>query len=79
MIDIKIPEVYYSEDPKQPPIKRSEHEVFVEGFKKLCAATQMNKLNYNTLFDLPIISQLIFEDGSMIGIRKLFEEVGFNL
>ena len=44
MIEIRIPEVHYSADKNQEPIKRSKKEIFTEGFKKLCGATCMYKL-----------------------------------
>ena len=44
MIEIRIPEVHYSEDQNQDPIKRSKMEIFTEGFKKLCDATGMYKI-----------------------------------
>ena len=44
MIDIRIPEVYYSEDPKKSSILRSKTEIFIEGFKKLCESTGMNSV-----------------------------------
>ena len=79
MIEIKIPEVYYTEDPNQASIKRSSHEIFIEGFKKLCEATGMNKISTDSILKLTIVSQLKFNDGSLIGTKRLFQEVGFNI
>lgn len=79
MIEIKIPEIYYTEDPNQAGIKRSSYEIFIDGFKKLCLATGMTKISTDSILNLRIISQLKFDDGSMIGIKRLFNEIGFNI
>jgi len=78
MIEIKIPEVYYSEDPNQAAIQRSNLEIFVEGFKKLCWVTGMDKINIDKIFDATIVSQLKFNDGSVIGTKRLFQAIGFE-
>ena len=44
IIEIRISEAHYSEDKNQDPIKRSKMEIFIEGFKKLCEATEMNSV-----------------------------------
>jgi len=79
MIEIKIPEVYYSEDPNQAAIQRSNLEIFIDGFKKLCAVTGMNEVNMDKILDTTIISQLKFNDGSLIGTKRLFQAIGFNI
>jgi len=79
MIEIKIPEVYFSEDPNQAVIQRSNLEIFIDGFKKLCDVTGMNEVNIDKILDAPIISQLKFNDGSLIGIKRLFKAIGFNI
>lgn len=76
MIEIKIPEVYYSEDIKQPPIKRAQVDMFIEGFNELCKKTGMTQVGY-TIFGSVIPTYLKFEDGNAIGIRTLFEKIGF--
>ena len=80
MIEIRIPEVHYSEDQNQDPIKRSKMEIFTEGFKKLCDAIGMYKIkiNTNSILDLKN-SQLNFDDNSMVDIKRLFNEIGFNV
>lgn len=79
MIEIEIPEVYYGENPNQASTKRSSHEIFIEGFKQLCEATGMHNISVDTLLNLTIISQLKFDDGSLIGTKRLFKEIGFNV
>lgn len=76
MIEIKIPEVYYSEDANQPAIKRPQLDMFVEGFNKLCQQTGMTQVGY-TIFGSVIPTYLKFEDGGIIGVRALFEKIGF--
>ena len=79
MIKIEIPEVYYSEDPNQAAIQRSQMEIFCEGFKKLCIATDMYNIDITRFNSILIPTQLHFDDGSLIGIKKLFQEIGFNI
>lgn len=42
-------------------------EIFTEGFKKLCDATGMYKINTNSILDLKN-SQLNFDNNSMVDI-----------
>lgn len=77
MIEIKIPEVYYSEDANQPPIKRPQLDIFIDGLKELCKKTGMTQLGYSVIFNSKVPTYLKFEDGCTIGIRTLFEEIGF--
>ena len=79
MIEIKIPEVHYSEDQNQDTIKRSKTEIFIEGFKKLCEATGMNSVITDKLLNVTIVTQLKFDDGALIGLKRLFQEIGFNV
>lgn len=55
-------------------------EIFIKGFKKLCDATGMYKIkiNTNSIIDLKN-SQLKFDDGDLIGLKRLFQEIGFNV
>ena len=78
MIEIKIAEAYYSEDPNQAAILRSDCEKFVEGFKKLCNSTNMHNISLGTLCGCTFPAGLKFDDGSHIGISRLFEEIGFK-
>ena len=79
MIEIRISEVHYSEDKNQDPIKRSKMEIFIEGFKKLCEATEMNSVITDKLLNVTIVTQLKFDDGALIGLKGLFQEIGFNV
>lgn len=79
MIEIRIPEVYYPEDPKKSSILRSKTEIFIEGFKKLCEATGMNSVITDKLLNVTIVTQLKFDDGALIGLKRLFQEIGFNV
>lgn len=76
MIEIKIPELYYSEDANQPAIKRPQVDMFIDGFNELCKKTGMTQVGY-TIFGSVIPTYLKFEDGCTIGIRALFERIGF--
>ena len=79
MIEIRIPEVYCQEDSKKSSILRSKTEIFIEGFKKLCEATEMNSVIANRLLNVTIVTQLKFDDGALIGLKRLFQEIGFNV
>ena len=78
MIEIKIAESYYSEDPNQAAILRSDCEKFIEGFKKLCNSTNMHNISLGTLCGCTFPAALKFDDGTRIGINKLFKEIGFE-
>ena len=77
MIEIKIPELYYSEDANQPAIKRPPVDIFIDGLNELCKKTGMTRLGYSTIFGSVIPTYLKFEDGCTIGTRALFERIGF--
>ena len=79
MIEIRISEAHYSEDKNQDPIKRSKMEIFIEGFKKLCEDTEMNSVITDKLLNVTIVTQLKFDDGTLIGLKRLFQEIGFNV
>ena len=76
MLEIKIPELYYSEDANQPAIKRPQVDMFIDGFNELCKKTGMTQVGY-TIFGSVIPTYLKFEDDGIIGIRALFERIGF--
>lgn len=78
MIEIKIAETYYSEDPNQAAILRSDCEKFIEGFRKLCNETNMHNISLGTIFNCTFPTELKFDDGTSIGVSKLFTEIGFN-
>lgn len=79
MIEIRIPEVYYPEDQNQVATQRSNLDIFIDGFKKLCEVTGMNTINMDKILDATIVTQLKFNDGSLIGTKKLFQTIGFNI
>ena len=80
MIEIKVSEFLYPEDPNMNAIQRSQMEMFLDGFKNLCEKTKMNNIHIWTFFNgVEIPTELNFNDGSSIGISRLFSELGFEL
>jgi len=79
MIEIRIPEVYYPEDQNQVATPRSNLDIFIDGFKKLCEVSGMTKINLDKILDTTVVTQLKFNDGSLIGTKKLFQTIGFNI
>lgn len=77
MIQINIPESYTPDNPLCNQVVLSDCEKFIEGFKQLCKKTNMNIVDVEGIVSCPIITKLHFEDGTYIGIRRLFEEIGF--
>ena len=76
MIDIKISENYTNEDGSI--IEYSDVDKFINGFKQLCNKTNMHNVDVGGFKSCPVITTLKFDDGSYIGISKLFEIIGFN-
>lgn len=79
MIEIKINTHENPNDTLAPCRRRSQSEIFIEGFKKLCEATNikdLTKLSMST-YDIPL--RLNFNDGTAIGMAVLFNEAGFHL
>ena len=76
MIDIKISENYTEEDGSV--IERSDIDKFINGFKQLCNKTNMHNVDVGGFKSCPVITTLKFDDGSHIGIVKLFEMIGFD-
>ena len=79
MIEIKISEVLYPEDPNMCTKQRSQMEIFLDGFNELCNKTGMHNITTYKIFKTKIPTELKFNDGSSIGITRLFEEIGFNI
>lgn len=77
MIDIKISENYTEEDGTVKKI--SDVKKFINGFKQLCNETNMHTVDVGGFKSCPVITTLKFDDGSSIGISKLFDMIGFNM
>ena len=79
MITIEIAETIYPGNPFACQIPKSQVELFLEGFKELCNKTGMHKVDtYAFGASCQIPTSLNFDDGTHIGMRRLFEEIGFN-
>jgi len=78
MITIEIPEVTYTDNPHDGGTMLSDLDKFLIGFKKLCNITNMNNVTVNGFKSCPIITRLNFDEGSSVGIMRLFEEIGFK-
>ena len=78
MIEIRISETLTPEDPRAAAIRRSDLDKFLDGFKKLCNSTNMHNISLGTLCGCTFPAGLKFDDGSSIGIMRLFEEIGFK-
>lgn len=78
MITIEIPEVTYTDNPNDGGTMLSDLDKFLIGFKKLCNITSMNNVTVNDLINCKIITKLNFDEGSSVGIMRLFEEIGFK-
>lgn len=79
MIKIEIYESKYPGNPQACQIPKSQVELFLDGFKELCNKTGMHKVDtyaFGTSGQIP--TSLNFDDGTHIGMRRLFEEIGFN-
>ena len=79
MIEIRISESIYPEDPNLNAQRLSDCEKFIDGFHQLCQNCNMHNIDVSTLLSLQIITKLNFDDGTSIGIQKLFEEIGFKI
>ncbi len=78
MITLEIPEVTYTDSPNDPPKRMTDLDKFLIGFRKLCEVTSMSHADVGGFKACPIVTVLRFGDGTSIGIRRLFEEVGFT-
>ncbi len=79
MIEIKIPEVIYTDNPNDCGKLITDLDKFIIGFKELCKKTNMNEVStykFGKITNLPV--SLNFNDGTYIGIWKLFDEIGFK-
>lgn len=79
MIKIEISETRYPGNPFACQIPCSQLDIFLEGFKELCNKTGMHKVNLTKVNNgVWVPTQLRFDDGTYVGISRLFEEIGFN-
>ena len=81
MIEIKLQTNIIPNDPYLSCPPRPNVEVFIEGFNKLCEACGMNNITTYKLHNggAKIPTELKFDDGTSIGISKLFDECGFKI
>ena len=79
MIEIKIQEAKFPNNSFLNATPRSGYDKFVEGFKKLCVATGMNEISARKVYSSKIPTILHFDDGTSIGISRLFDEIGFDI
>jgi len=81
-MEIKLRTNIIPNDPCMACPPRPKVDVFIEGFNQLCQACGTNnittyKLIYNGGAKIPTV--LNFDDGTSIGISKLFDECGFKI
>lgn len=82
MIEIKLQTNVIPNDPCMACKPRPNVETFIDGFNQLCKACNMNKIiTYKLIHDggVKIPAELKFDDGTSVGISKLFDECGFNI
>lgn len=80
MIKIEIAETKYPGNPYACQILRPQVEMFLEGFKELCNKTGMHKIDIGGIKATgPIPTQLKFDDGTAVGVLRMFKEIGFVL
>ena len=77
MINIKIPEVYTVEGGRTEEI--SDLNKFIDGFTQLCNKCGMHEIDVGGLGTAKFPTVLNFDDGTSIGITKLFEKIGFKI
>ena len=82
MIEIQLRTNIVPNDPYMACPPRPKVDVFIEGFNQLCEACGMHnittyKLIHNGGAKIPTV--LKFDDGTSIGISKLFDECGFKI
>lgn len=56
--------------------KISDVEMFIDGFRQLCEKTKMKSVTHTRI---GIVTNLNFEDGTSVGIKRLFNEIGFDI
>ena len=79
MIEIKIHECKFTDNPLAAQKRLSQVEMFLEGFKELCNKTGMHKVDMGGIKATgPFPIRLNFDDGTYIGTIKMFQEIGFD-
>ena len=78
MIEIKIDEYTCPNDPLAAANKITDVDKFIDGFRKLCDACNMHNITISRFKNCPIPTQLKFDDGTYIGLQRLFKEIGFK-
>ena len=79
MIEIKLQTNIIPNDPRKACTSRPNVKVFVEGFNQLCEACGMTNITTSKfIHDGKVPIELKFNDGTSIGISRLFNECGFN-
>lgn len=82
MIEIKLQTNIIPNDPCMACMPRSNAEIFIDGFNQLCEACGMNNITIHKLMhndEIKIPTLLKFDDGTSIGISRLFDECGFKI
>lgn len=80
MITIKIDDYKHPSNPWQCSTERPKVDVFIEGFKELCNKTGMHKIDISGIKATgPIPTKLNFDDGTYVGVLRMFQEIGFEL
>lgn len=81
MIEIKLQTNIIPNDPCMACPPRPKVDVFIEGFNQLCEACGMNNITTKMLNDIgvKIPTVLKFDDGTSVGISRLFDECGFKI
>lgn len=77
MITIKIAETYTVEGGSTEEI--SDCKKFMDGFKQLCDKCNMHQINVGCIGSAKFPTVLNFDDGTSVGITKLFERIGFKI
>ncbi len=87
MVTINIAETKYTDNPNDTSClnryfnndcakKISDARMFIDGFRQLCEKTKMKSVTHTRI---GLVTNLNFEDGSCIGIKRLFNEIGFDI
>ena len=79
MITIEIDDYKHPGNPWDCSKPKSQVNVFLEGFKELCNKTGMHKVDIGGIKATgPIPTCLNFDDGTSVGIMRMFKEIGFD-
>lgn len=76
MVTINIAESKYADNPYDCAKKISDVEMFLDGFKQLCEKAKMKSVTHTRI---GLVTNLNFEDGTSVGIKRLFNEIGFDI